>query len=103
MQVAHDNSQATDDNNSLAHLRMDRYTNGAFSQILETVMKLQNQEEIADISLFEVEVSESELEVYQQCMEYVLSHLDPKRIEEEFGAYPDEIAGMLGHRFVLLW
>jgi hypothetical protein len=58
-------------------------------------MKLHKQKEIADVFLFNVEVSESELEIYQQCMEYMLAHLDPKRVEEEFGAYPDEIEGML--------
>ena len=58
-------------------------------------MKLHQQKEIADVFLFDVEVSESELEVYQQCLEYVLAHLDPKRVEDEFGAYPDEIEGML--------
>ncbi|MCI0694357.1 hypothetical protein L0337_20410 [candidate division KSB1 bacterium] len=58
-------------------------------------MKLHKQKEIADVFLFDVEVSESELEVYQQCMEYILAHLETKRIEEEFGAYPDEIEGML--------
>jgi hypothetical protein len=28
-------------------------------------------------------------------MKYILEHVDPKRIEAEFGAYPDEILGML--------
>jgi len=58
-------------------------------------MKLKKSKKLADVFLFDVEISESEIEVYQQCMEYVLAHVDPKRLEEEFGAYPDEIEGML--------
>jgi hypothetical protein len=58
-------------------------------------MKLSKQKEIADVFLFDVEVSESELETYQQCLEFVLKNMGAKRIEEEFGAYPDEIEGML--------
>jgi hypothetical protein len=58
-------------------------------------MKLKKSKKLADVFLFDLEVSESELEVYQQCMEYVLANVEPKRIEEEFGAYPDEIEGML--------
>jgi hypothetical protein len=58
-------------------------------------MKLHKQKEIADVFLFDVEVSEAELEIYQQCLEYVLAHVHDKRIEEDFGAYPDEIEGML--------
>ncbi len=58
-------------------------------------MKLLKQKEIADVFLFDVEISEAELEMYQQCLEYVLAHVSSKRIENDFGAYPDEIAGML--------
>ncbi|NUO81678.1 hypothetical protein HUU05_16535 [candidate division KSB1 bacterium] len=58
-------------------------------------MKLNKQKKVADVLLFNVEVSEAELEIYQQCLEYVLAHVAPKRIEEDFGAYPEEIAGML--------
>lgn len=58
-------------------------------------MKLKKSKKLADVFLFDVEISESEIEVYQQCMEYVLAHVDPKRLEEEFGAYPDEIDGMI--------
>jgi len=61
----------------------------------EKVMKLNKQKKVADVLLFNVEVSEAELEIYQQCLEYVLAHVAPKRIEEDFGAYPEEIAGML--------
>ncbi len=58
-------------------------------------MKLLKQKEVADVSLFDVEISEAELEMYQQCLEYVLAHVNAKRIEKDFGAYPEEIAGML--------
>ncbi len=58
-------------------------------------MKLNKQKKVADVFLFNVEVSEAELEVYQQCLEYVLAHVNPKRLEEDFGAYPEEIGGML--------
>jgi hypothetical protein len=58
-------------------------------------MELLDHHEEASFILCDVEVSESELEIYRLCMKYVLQHVDPKQIEEEFGAYPDEILGML--------
>lgn len=58
-------------------------------------MELLDHREESSFVLCDVEVSESELEIYRLCMKYVLEHVDPKRIEAEFGAYPDEIVGML--------
>ncbi|MDZ7289382.1 MAG: hypothetical protein ONB44_11240 [candidate division KSB1 bacterium] len=58
-------------------------------------MELLNHREESSFVLCDVEISESELEIYRLCMKYVLAHVDPKRIEAEFGAYPDEILGML--------
>lgn len=58
-------------------------------------MKLNTRKKAEEVFLYDVEVSEAELEIYQQCMEYVLAHIAPKRIEDDFGAYPEEINGML--------
>jgi hypothetical protein len=58
-------------------------------------MELLDHREESSFVLCDVEISESELEIYRLCMKYILEHVDPKRIEAEFGAYPDEILGML--------
>jgi hypothetical protein len=58
-------------------------------------MKYLSQKEIASVQLIDVEVSEDELDVYQRCLSYILEHVDPKQIEEEFGATADEILGMV--------
>ena len=58
-------------------------------------MKYLIQKEIASVQLVDVEVSEDELDVYQRCLSYILEHVDPKQMEEEFGATSDEILGMV--------
>jgi len=58
-------------------------------------MELLDHKEESSFVLCDVEVSESELSIYRLCMKYVLQYVDPKRIENEFGAYPDEILGMM--------
>jgi hypothetical protein len=58
-------------------------------------MKYLRQKEIASVQLIDIEVSEDELDVYQRCLSYILKHVDPKQMEEEFGATPDEILGMV--------
>jgi len=58
-------------------------------------MDLLDHREESSFTLCDVEVSESELSIYRLCMKYVLQHVDQKQIEAEFGAYPDEILGML--------
>jgi len=58
-------------------------------------MKHLSQKEIASVQLVDVEVSEDELDVYQRCLSYILEHVDPKQMEEEFGATSDEILGMV--------
>jgi hypothetical protein len=58
-------------------------------------MELLDHREESSFVLCDVEVSESELSIYRLCMRYVLQRADPKQIEAEFGAYPDEILGML--------
>ena len=58
-------------------------------------MELLDHREESSFMLCDVEVSESELEIYRLCMKYVLQHVNPKQIEAEFGAYPNEILGML--------
>jgi len=58
-------------------------------------MKYLNQKEIASVQLIDVGVSEDELDVYQRCLSYILEHVDPKQMEEEFGATAEEIRGMV--------
>lgn len=58
-------------------------------------MELLDHREESSFMLCNVEVSESELSIYRLCMKYVLQHVDSKLIEAEFGAYPNEILGML--------
>jgi len=58
-------------------------------------MELIDRKEESSFMLCNVEVSESELSIYRLCMKYVLQHVDSKQIEAEFGAYPNEILGML--------
>ena len=58
-------------------------------------MKYLNQKEIASVQLINIEASEDELDVYQRCLSYILEHVDPKQMEEEFGATADEILGMV--------
>jgi len=52
-----------------------------------------DDKEIASVQLINLEVSEDELDVYQRCLSYILEHVDPKQMEEEFGANSDEILG----------
>ena len=58
-------------------------------------MKYLDQKEIASVQLIDVGVSEDELDVYQRCLSYILEHVDPKQMEEEFGATAEEIRGMV--------
>jgi len=58
-------------------------------------MKYFSQKEIASVQLVDVEVSEDELDIYQRCLSYILEHVDPKQMEEEFGATSGEILGMV--------
>jgi hypothetical protein len=58
-------------------------------------MKYLRQREIASVQLIDVEASEDELDVYQRCLSYILKHVDPRQMEEEFGATHDEILGMV--------
>jgi hypothetical protein len=58
-------------------------------------MNLISKREIVNVQLIDVEVSEDELDVYQRCLSYILEHVDPKQMEEEFGATADEILGMV--------
>lgn len=58
-------------------------------------MELLDHRDESSFVLCDVEVSESELSIYRLCMKYVLEHADSKQIETDFGAYPDEILGMM--------
>jgi len=58
-------------------------------------MDLLDHREESSFMLCNVEVSESELSIYRLCMKYILQHVDPKQIEADFGAYPNEILGMM--------
>lgn len=58
-------------------------------------MNLLSRREVANIQLFNVEISESELRIYRQLFFDALENLDAQEIERHFGAYPDELEGML--------
>ncbi len=58
-------------------------------------MNLLSKREVANIQLFNVEISESELRIYRQLFFDALENLDAQEIERHFGAYPDELEGML--------
>ena len=57
-------------------------------------MKLLGVKEVVSVKLFEVEVSEDELEVYECCMRFIHQNFAPDKIEEICGAYEDELLGM---------
>ena len=58
-------------------------------------MNLLDKREIASVQLFEVEISESELDTYRRLLLHVLEHLDAKAIERLFGDEPEELEGLL--------
>lgn len=57
-------------------------------------MKLLSSKEIASVKLFEVEISEDELDVYERCMRYIYDNVTADEIEEILGAKADELLGI---------
>jgi len=57
-------------------------------------MELIKWREIAGVKIFEIEVSEDELDVYEKCMRYIHANLNNVEIEKISGAYPDELLGI---------
>lgn len=58
-------------------------------------MNLLSKREIAEVQLFTVEISESELNSYRQLLLYALKSLSPQKIERLFGDEPQELEGLL--------
>jgi len=54
-------------------------------------MKAITSKIIAGVKLFEIEVSEDELDVYERCMKFVYNNLSPEEAERITGAFPDEL------------
>lgn len=57
-------------------------------------MKMLKMKEVASVKLFEVEISEDELNVYERCIKYISENFTADKIEEILGAYDDELQGM---------
>jgi hypothetical protein len=55
-------------------------------------LKISSVREIASVKIFEVQVSEDELDVYESCMRYIYENLE--NVEEICGASKDELLGM---------
>ncbi len=58
-------------------------------------MNLLSKREFADVQLFTVEISESELDTYRQLLLYVLENLKAAQIKKLLGDAPEEIEGLL--------
>lgn len=65
-------------------------------------MDVLNEEEYAGEILYHVRVSESELNIFQGCIEYLLKHADPEAIllttgfnEKQLKAYGDKFRQLL--------
>jgi len=57
-------------------------------------MRMLRKREVSSVMLFEVEVSQDELELYESCTRYVLENFDEEGVEKLCGAYRDELLGM---------
>ncbi len=57
-------------------------------------MRVLNKREVARVKIFEIEVTEDELDVYESCMRYIYENLDESKIEKICGAYKDELRGI---------
>ncbi len=58
-------------------------------------MNLLSQREIAEVQLFTVEISESELNSYRQLLLYALKNLPSQTIQRLLGDEPHELEGLL--------
>ena len=56
--------------------------------------KLTSHREVASVHLYSLEVSESEMEVYVECMNFLLRSASADQVEEISGATPDELEAM---------
>lgn len=53
-----------------------------------------SEREVVGVRLVTLELSEGELEVLANCVNYVLGHIEHKALERLTGAYPDEVAAI---------
>lgn len=53
-----------------------------------------SEREVVGVRLVTLEVSEDELEVLANCVNYVLGHVEHKALERLTGAYPGEVAAI---------
>ena len=53
-----------------------------------------SEREVVGVRLVTLELSEGELEVLANCVNYVLGHVEQKALERLTGAYPDEVAAI---------
>lgn len=53
-----------------------------------------SEREVVGVRLVTLELSEGELEVLANCVNYVLGHVEHKALERLTGAYPDEVAAI---------
>lgn len=53
-----------------------------------------SEREVVGVRLVTLELSEGELEVLANCVNYVLGHVEHKALERLTGAYPGEVAAI---------
>lgn len=53
-----------------------------------------SEREAVGVRLVTLELSEGELEVLANCVNYMLGHVEHKALERLTGAYPDEVAAI---------
>jgi len=58
-------------------------------------MNVLGKREIVSVQLFNVEISESELDTYRRLLLYALNNLKAEEIERLFGDKPEELEGLL--------
>jgi len=58
-------------------------------------MELISQRDVSSVKLFTTEMSEDELDVYENCMRYIYQNLPSDEIEQVTGATVGELLSML--------
>ncbi|MDM8521092.1 hypothetical protein QUF64_13695 [Anaerolineales bacterium HSG6] len=58
-------------------------------------MKMLQVKEESSVKLFHVEVSEDELDVYENCLRYIYTHFRPRKINDICGAEDEELMAMI--------
>ena len=65
-------------------------------------MEILNVIEVASVKLMDIEISEDELDVYENCLNYILQTCSPREIENICRATKDELEGMQENLISLL-